>query len=227
VKVIAYDAAGNDGEDVSDANFTIADGEAPTVTVTAPNGGEVWDIDVAYDITWTASDNIGVTSIDILLSTDGGATYPHTIATGEVNDGVYSWLVDVGATTQARVKVIAHDAGANSGEDASDADFEIYDPTSGFVHEPEIPSYLVIAGAQPNPFSDRAAIRFGLPRAGHVRMDVYDVSGRLITNLTDTAYDAGYHTADWVNDGGVGTGLYFLRLRFESQEITHKVVISR
>ena len=58
-------------------------------------------------------------------------------------------------------------------------------------------------------------------------MDVYDVSGRLITTLTDSAYEAGYHTVEWVTDGGVGTGLYFLNLRFGDTELTHKVVVSR
>jgi len=40
VKVIAHDAASNTGADVSNAAFTIMapDTNAPTVTVTAPNG---------------------------------------------------------------------------------------------------------------------------------------------------------------------------------------------
>ena len=78
------------------------DTEDPAVTVTDPNGGEIWAVDSFFDIMWVATDNIGVTSIDILLSTDGGATFPTTIATGEANDGVYSWQADVAA----------HDTGA-------------------------------------------------------------------------------------------------------------------
>jgi predicted phosphodiesterase/archaellum component FlaG (FlaF/FlaG flagellin family) len=201
--------------------------EPPTVTVTQPNGGETWDIGSTYEIAWTATDDVGVTSIDIELSSDGGATYPHTIATGEVNDGVYSWYVDVAPTTQARVKVIAYDADMNSGEDVSDGDFEIYDPTSGVVGEPELPSGLVIVGVRPNPFGQRAVVRFGLPRSGHVQLDVYDVSGRQIAELADRAYEGGYHRVDWLADDRVGTGLYFLRLRFEGEEITHKVVASK
>ncbi|MFH1313448.1 MAG: S8 family serine peptidase, partial [Candidatus Eisenbacteria bacterium] len=133
VKVIAYDGAANDGEDISDADFAVVDGTDPVVTVTAPNGGETWAIDSFFDITWVATDNVGVTSIDILLSSDGGATYPHTIATGEVNDGIFPWLVDVAPTTQARVKVIAYDGAANDGEDISDADFAVVDGTDPAV----------------------------------------------------------------------------------------------
>ncbi|MFH1313486.1 MAG: metallophosphoesterase [Candidatus Eisenbacteria bacterium] len=227
VKVIAYDAATNSGEDVSNGNFTIADGEDPVVTVTQPNGGETWDIGQAYDITWTATDNIAVASITIVFSGDGGLTYPDTIATGETNDGLHTWNVGAGATLNARIKVIAYDDGGNSGDDACDADFEIYDPTAGTVPEPEIPSSLVITGTSPNPFSEHAVIRFGLPRDGTVRIDVYDVSGRLAVSLVREDYPAGYHEVDWQNDGKVGTGLYFLRLRLGPDTMTRKVVVSR
>ena len=98
----------------------------PTVTVTSPNGGENWPVGTSQTITWTASDNSGVvTSIDIYYSTNGGATYPYTIATGETNDGAYTWTVPNTPSTTCRVKVVAHDAAGNIGEDESDADFTI------------------------------------------------------------------------------------------------------
>jgi hypothetical protein len=201
--------------------------DPPTVTVTSPNGGEIWDIGSSYDIGWTAEDDVGVTSIDILLSSDGGATYPDTIATGETDDGAYSWLVDVAPTSQARVKVIAYDADMNTGEDVSDGDFEIHDPVAGIVPEPEIPSGLVITGTSPNPLSEHAVISFGLPRAGLVEIDLYDVSGRLVTSVVRADYPAGFHTVDWKNDGEVGAGLYFLRLRLGADTVARKIVVSR
>jgi hypothetical protein len=227
VKVIAYDAVANSGEDESDADFTIADGEDPVVTVTQPNGGETWDIGDMYSVTWTATDNTGVTSIDIVLSLDGGLTFPDTIATGEVNDGLYDWLIDSDATVEARIKVLAHDAAANSGEDVSDADFEIYDPQSGVTQEPEMPSRAMISGANPNPFSKRTSVRFGIPKDGKVRLVAYDVSGRQVAELANRHYPAGYHSVDWVTDSTVRTGIYFVSLRYGSDEVTRKVVISQ
>jgi hypothetical protein len=176
---------------------------------------------------WNATDDIGVTSIDILLSSDGGATYPHTIATGEANDGVFNWLVDVAATTQARVKVIAHDAGANSGEDESDADFEIYDPAAGVDITGDTPLSAVITGNSPNPFAETTEIRFGIPADGRARIAVYDVSGREVDLLIDQALPAGYHSVNWRNGDNLSTGLYFIKLRTGAQEVTHKAVISR
>jgi len=124
--VVAHDEAENEGDDESDANFTIAaDEEDPTVTVTAPNGGESWKKGSEQQITWTATDNVGVTAIDIYYSTDGGATYPNTIAMGEDNDGTYTWTMPNDPSTTCKVKVVAHDAAENTGEDISDADFTI------------------------------------------------------------------------------------------------------
>jgi hypothetical protein len=225
VKVIAYDAASNSGEDMSDADFEIADGSGPDVTVTAPNGGETCDIGTFFDITWNATDDVGVSHVTIVLSSNGGLTYTDTLATAEPNDGVYSWEVTQGATAEGRVKVVAYDAAANSGEDTSDGDFEIYDPLAGV--NVDIPARAVITGNSPNPFTAVTDIRFGIPREGAVRMAVYDVGGREVETLVDRPLAAGYHAVTWRGAASVGTGLYFVRLRFGAEEVTHKVVISR
>jgi immune inhibitor A len=227
IKVIAYDAAANSGEDESDGNFTIADGTPPSVTVTSPNGGEVWDIGTIYDVTWTANDDIGVVSVSIILSVDGGVTYTDTLATGEVNDGAYSWDITQAATTTARIKVIAYDGAGNDGEDTSDSDFEIYDPLAGTEITKDVPVKARITGNSPNPFSGTTLIGFGIPVDGQVKIAVYDVGGRMVDVLLDRSLSAGYHSVTWRNGISLGMGLYFVSLRFGKEEVTHKVVLSR
>ncbi len=101
------------------------DSIAPTVMLTAPVGGESWQGGTAHAVTWTASDNLGVTAIDLAYSTDGGATFPNAIASGLANSGSYTWTVPGAATTTARVRVVAHDASNNLAADSSHADFTI------------------------------------------------------------------------------------------------------
>ena len=60
-----------------------------------------------------------------VLSTDGGGTYPHTIAAAEPNDGVFPWLVDVSPTTQARVKVVEVESAEPSHVPGTGADFVV------------------------------------------------------------------------------------------------------
>jgi hypothetical protein len=132
VRVTAHDAAANSTADVSDAVFSITDATAPVVAVVTPNGGESWVAGSSQSITWTATDNIGVTSIDLAYSVDNGTNWT-TIATGEANDGTYTWTVPATPSTTALVRVTAYDAAANSTADASDAVFSITDATAPVV----------------------------------------------------------------------------------------------
>jgi M6 family metalloprotease-like protein len=101
------------------------DSVLPSVTVNSPNGGESYDGGSMQTITWNATDNLGVTTVDIYLSVNGGSTYPFTVATGETNDGTYDWPVERVNSANCLIKVVAHDDGLNDGIDESDAAFEI------------------------------------------------------------------------------------------------------
>jgi predicted MPP superfamily phosphohydrolase len=199
----------------------------PTVALGSPDGGEIWNMGSIRNITWTATDDRGVISVDILMSSDGGASYDRTIATGEPNDGIYAWLADVLPTSQARIKVIAYDADAGSGQDASNADFQIFDPAAGVGPDPKTPWRPVIGGNIPNPFSRETVIRFGVPRDGWVNLALYDVAGRLAATVLEGRCAAGYHEAVWTNGGTAESGIYFLRLRVGGDEVTRKVVITQ
>ncbi len=97
----------------------------PVVAVGAPNGGEDWKAGSAQAITWTASDDVGVTAVDLAYSTDGGASFPNSIATGLANSGSYLWTVPDAPGTSVRVRVRARDAAGNLGADSSATGFTI------------------------------------------------------------------------------------------------------
>lgn len=94
-----------------------------SVTVVSPNGGETLVPGSQAIIQWQTSNN-NVSSLVLKLSTDGGATYPTTIAGAETNDGVYQWFVPTLSTTRARVRIEASTAGTVTA-DESNADFAI------------------------------------------------------------------------------------------------------
>jgi len=112
VKVEATDAASNVGSDCSDGNFTIAICFLPpTVTLTSPNGGESWQGGTCKTITWTASepaDSTYTLTYVLKYSTNGGSSYPNTIATLSNRDQdsqSFCWAVPTTADTDYRVKV--------------------------------------------------------------------------------------------------------------------------
>lgn len=100
-------------------------GEIPTAYLRTQNQAPSYAPASMEDICWLADDDKAVTGIDILLSTNSGATYPYTIATGTAHDGELQWTIPDLATARARIKVVARDAAGNSGSDESDADFTI------------------------------------------------------------------------------------------------------
>lgn len=99
----------------------------PTVTVLSPNGGENLLSGTSANLTWNAADNVGVTSVDVLLSRSGPAGPFTTIVSGYPNSGSLAWLVTTPATTNAYLRVVAHDAENNTGADLSDQSFTIVD----------------------------------------------------------------------------------------------------
>ncbi|MBD3347743.1 MAG: S8 family serine peptidase [Candidatus Eisenbacteria bacterium] len=70
--------------------------------------------------------------------------------------------------------------------------------------------------ARRNPFAPGDRIAYALPERAHVRVGVYDVSGRLVATLVDGERRAGSHEIAWdaADDDGraVGSGIYFVSL---------------
>ncbi len=103
---------------------TGVDTQSPMVTVLTPNGGQQWMGGSAYTVNWTATDNVGVVSVDVFYR--DGTLQPWTmIARGVANSGSITWFVHNTPTANARVRVLARDAAGNTGEDTSNSDFTI------------------------------------------------------------------------------------------------------
>jgi len=100
----------------------------PSVTITTPNGGEVWAGASSKTIYWN-SFNLS-SYVNIYYSTDGGATYT-SIVNGTNNNGYYNWTVANIATTQARIKVV--DYYDNTISDISDTNFTITAPVAAIT----------------------------------------------------------------------------------------------
>ena len=69
----------------------------------------------------------------------------------------------------------------------------------------------------PNPFNPETTIRFQLPLAEHVVVEIYNINGQRIRTLVNDQRAAGYYSLIWngQNDSGlrVSTGLYFVRMK--------------
>jgi hypothetical protein len=103
---------------------TAADTQPPVVTVTSPNGSEVWAAASGRTVTWSATDNAAVNTVDLFYR-DGDASPWLALAVNHANTGAFTWFVHNTPTTSARVRVVARDLAGNAGSDSSDQGFTI------------------------------------------------------------------------------------------------------
>jgi agmatine/peptidylarginine deiminase len=100
-------------------------GPDPTVYLKNLRGGQTLAPGDTVAITWISDDDVQATSMDVLLSLDGGERYNAVLASGHDVKTPLAWTVpDVGVST-ARIRLVVHDDDGNSGADQSDADFTI------------------------------------------------------------------------------------------------------
>ncbi len=208
---------------------TWPDLQQPSIQLTYPSGSEELEAGEVCEITWTAFDNVGVTSIDILRSYDGGETFTEDVATGEIDDGSYLWNVPDSANTTSRIRVIARDAAGLAIYDDSDTDFVTYVAT-GSSDLPGV-KYFAMEQNLPNPFNPATMINFDVPFRSKVRISIYNVKGQLVRILVDRVFETGRKTVVW--DGrdsgghGASSGVYFCRMEAQDFVQTRKMILLR
>jgi len=105
--------------------------------------------------------------------------------------------------------------------------------TDGVVDAPvvAVPATFALHSAAPNPSRAGTVIRYDLPRPEHVKLVVFDVTGRQIRTLRDATEQAGFRSVVW--DGRdssgqrVGSGVYFYSLEAGEKVFRKKMVILR
>lgn len=119
--------AGGGGVDYDEITFDVTDAAGPFL-VTAPNTSVTWQGNTVQSISWDVANTsvapVNATDVNILLSVDGGITYPIILAANTPNDGGEQVLIPNDPTTQARIKV---EAVGNIFFDISNEDFTIED----------------------------------------------------------------------------------------------------
>ncbi|MDU0370409.1 reprolysin-like metallopeptidase [Hymenobacter endophyticus] len=131
-RLVARDnRAGGGGVDYDSMNVVVV-GTAGPFVVTTPNTATTWVAGAAQQVTWNVANTtqapINAANVDVLLSTDGGLTYPTVLLANTPNDGCEPVTVpaSVGASSRARIRV---QATGGIFFDISNQDFTLEVPT--------------------------------------------------------------------------------------------------
>jgi len=203
----------------------------PSVTVVFPNGGEILQIGTQVTIQWNASDNVGVTGVDIRLSRDNGATYPEFLATNIPNTGSFLWTVTGPASVvpEEYLMVVAHDANCNDGSDITDNVFQIAAPAASVPGAGAV-SAFALGAVRPNPTRGATRIEFAVPQESRVRISIIDLHGREVAILQDNSFGPGRYETSWdgmTSRGPAPMGVYFVRAEGAGKLLTERLVVSR
>ncbi|OIP54592.1 MAG: hypothetical protein AUK34_15010 [Ignavibacteria bacterium CG2_30_36_16] len=112
-RLVARDnKAGAGGVSYASVAFAV-DGNSGPFLVTSPNTNVSWPANSSQEITWDISNTnaapVNCSNVNILLSVDGGNTYPFTLASNTANDGIEAVLMPDNPSATARIKVEAAD----------------------------------------------------------------------------------------------------------------------
>jgi len=85
----------------------------------------------------------------------------------------------------------------------------------------EEPVVLTLLPFSPNPASE-PAVRFGVPEPSSIQLKLYDLSGRMVLELSEIEYQVGYHC---VTLGDLTPGIYFCRMISGEFSATQRFIV--
>lgn len=179
--------AGGPANNSDDTVITVNSTAGPFV-VTVPNTAVSWAAGTTQTVTWnvagTTANGVNTANVDILLSTDGGNTYPITILAGTPNDGSQAITVPNNPGTQNRIMV------KGSGHiffDISNTNFTITAGSGGGDTTP--PSTPTLSASGTTSTTTNLSWTASTDNVGVTGYEVYR-GATLITTVTGTTYTA-------------------------------------
>ncbi|MGE5859342.1 MAG: T9SS type A sorting domain-containing protein, partial [Ignavibacteria bacterium] len=77
-----------------------------------------------------------------------------------------------------------------------------------------------------NPFNPSTSIRFYIPAAGFVLLEIFDINGSRISVLVNEYMREGDHLTSW-NSNNISSGTYFYRMSYQGHTLTKSMVLLR
>ncbi|MEQ9091710.1 MAG: T9SS type A sorting domain-containing protein [Balneola sp.] len=76
----------------------------------------------------------------------------------------------------------------------------------------QLPAQFSLSQNYPNPFNPSSTIKFGIPEAAVVKLEVYNLLGQRVKSLVNARKPAGYHTVTF-NASDLSSGMYIYRIQ--------------
>jgi hypothetical protein len=105
-------------------------------------------------------------------------------------------------------------------------------PTAGIENQaPGIPNTYTLAPNYPNPFNPVTRFQYGLPQPGMIKLEIFDLHGRLVACLENGFHPAGRYLAEWdasdMTGNPVASGIYICRLTTNAVVLQQKLLFMK
>lgn len=74
-----------------------------------------------------------------------------------------------------------------------------------------VPENFKLYQNYPNPFNPVTTIRFDIPALSHIKLNIYDILGRSVSEIVNKEIPAGSYESDW-NASNFSSGIYFYKI---------------
>lgn len=88
----------------------------------------------------------------------------------------------------------------------------------------QVPDQVELKPSYPNPFNPSTTIRYAIPKAYKVTLEVYDLLGQKVATLVDKQQAAGSYKIPF-NASDLSSGLYFIQIRAGSYQEVQKITL--
>jgi hypothetical protein len=106
------------------------------------------------------------------------------------------------------------------------SNWNLYGWEEELAEKDTLPNNCLLNPAYPNPFNNTTTISFNLAQSAKVDLAVFDLQGRLITQLAEDVYSPGTHRIT-VDASGLSSGIYFVRVLSGKVSMTEKLLLQK
>ena len=215
--VVRDNATGGGNSARDDMKVTTVD--ITPFTVDGPSTNVEWLVGSNQTINWVvgATDQapVNTQNVTILLSTDGGVTFPIIVAANTPNDGSEAFVVPNNTTSSARIMIVAVD---NIFYNVNSTNFTISEATAS-IKDVSFEGFNLY----PNPSNGNFNLQFETASTAPVKLQLFDLTGRLVREMQFSNVAARF--SESISFKNTAKGLYLLKIKNGSKQTTKKLVI--
>jgi choice-of-anchor B domain-containing protein len=228
---------------IKDGDPNIGDVDAGRTTLTSPalNMAGMTDPTIGFRV-WYYMNTPGEPDSLLVDVSNNGTTW---VRVRTYRESRPSWFLEkirikdfIVPSSTVRVRFIAQDEGPGTIVEAAVDDFELHDaallPASVPTEPVTVAPPVQLESPRPNPVNPaHGAVTLGLrlQSAGAARVQVYDVTGRLVARLHDGLAPAGLLPLTWngtdLRGRRAGSGVYWVRAEAAGETMSRRLVLAR